>query len=56
MNSCSNIIPKSILLKGDSNMTLEENKLLFDAVQQKKKVLTWKNLNKYICFTCILCI
>ena len=25
---------KSILLKGDSNMTLEENKLLFDAVQQ----------------------
>ena len=25
---------KSILLKGDSNMMLEENKLLFDAVQQ----------------------
>ena len=25
---------KSILLKGDSNMTLEENNLLFDAVQQ----------------------
>ena len=35
---------KSVLLKGDSNMTLEENKLLFDTVQQyikqKQKVLT----------------
>ena len=37
---------KSILLKGDSNMTLEENKLLFD--EQKS--------NMYICFTCIICI
>ena len=39
-------------------MTLEENKLLFDAVQQyilKQKVLTWKTMYMYICFTCIIC-